>query len=179
MRTLVIIRDCHAKHNLVWRDCTTEDEKWIRKYAQKRGWKVCVRNENRKDIQGSIISNLMELYKIYNLLEKRLFVGAKGVELDSMNLDSKQMKNLLSKLIASNQRMQNSNFILANIIETLINADDSEKTTEYLIGLNKGWQDCAKKVEKWFKETFHDTVTANGFFEQLKQEILTMEGGAL
>lgn len=45
MRTLVIIRDCHAKHNLVWRDCTTEDEKWIRKYAKKRGWKVAVRKE--------------------------------------------------------------------------------------------------------------------------------------
>lgn len=43
MKTLVIFRDCHARHNLVCPNCTPQDEQWIRRYAQKRGWKVAVR----------------------------------------------------------------------------------------------------------------------------------------
>lgn len=43
MNTLVIFRDCHLKHNLVWRDCTPQDENWVRRYAAKRGWLVAVR----------------------------------------------------------------------------------------------------------------------------------------
>lgn len=43
MKTLVIFRDCHARHNLVWPDCTPHDEGWVRRYAAKRGWLVAVR----------------------------------------------------------------------------------------------------------------------------------------
>lgn len=48
MKTLVIFRDCHARHNLVWPNCTPHDEQWIRRYAQKRGWKVAVRKGGAK-----------------------------------------------------------------------------------------------------------------------------------
>lgn len=43
MKTLVIFRDCHAKHNIVWPDCTPQDEQWIRRYAKRHHMLVAVR----------------------------------------------------------------------------------------------------------------------------------------
>lgn len=43
MKTLVIFRDCHAAHRLVWPNCTPQDEQLICRYAQKRGWCITER----------------------------------------------------------------------------------------------------------------------------------------
>lgn len=43
MKTLVVFRDCHAKHNLVWPDASPMDEAFVRRYAAKRGWLVAER----------------------------------------------------------------------------------------------------------------------------------------
>ena len=42
-KTLVIFRDCHAKHNLVMKALTWADELMYRRMAAKRGWLVAVR----------------------------------------------------------------------------------------------------------------------------------------
>lgn len=78
MKTLVIFRDCHARHNLVWPNCTPEDEQWIRKYAQKRGWKVCVR---KKDENNDYV---LSRYLREKLVEKELEV--KRLEADNKSL---------------------------------------------------------------------------------------------
>jgi len=43
MKTLVIFRDCHAKHNLLVKVQGWADELMYRRMATKRGWLVAVR----------------------------------------------------------------------------------------------------------------------------------------
>ena len=42
-KTLVVIRDCHASHNLTVTAHTADDERLYRKMAVKKQWKVAVR----------------------------------------------------------------------------------------------------------------------------------------
>lgn len=44
-KTLVVIRDCHAKNNLVVIAHNADDESLYRKMAAKKGWKVAVRKD--------------------------------------------------------------------------------------------------------------------------------------
>ena len=43
MKTLVIFRDCHVRHNLIVKAQTFADELMYRRMAAKRGWLVAVR----------------------------------------------------------------------------------------------------------------------------------------
>lgn len=69
MNDLVIFRDCHASHNIVWSDCTPQDEQWIRRYAQKRGWIVC---ERRKPQINLMLGKLHEKDQEIKRLEKEI-----------------------------------------------------------------------------------------------------------
>lgn len=43
MKTLVIFRDCHSRHNLLVKVHTWADELMYRRMATRRGWLVAVR----------------------------------------------------------------------------------------------------------------------------------------
>lgn len=47
-KTLVVIRDCHAKNNLVVTARSADDEALYRKMAAKKQWKVAVRKPKRE-----------------------------------------------------------------------------------------------------------------------------------
>lgn len=47
-KTLVVIRDCHASHNIVLTARTADDEQLYRKMAEKKGWKVAERKAKAK-----------------------------------------------------------------------------------------------------------------------------------
>lgn len=47
-KTLVVIRDCHAKNNLVVTAHNDEDEQLYRKMAEKKGWKITERKAKAK-----------------------------------------------------------------------------------------------------------------------------------
>ena len=46
-KTLVVIRDCHAKNNLVVTARTADDEQLYRKMASRKQWKVAVRKPRK------------------------------------------------------------------------------------------------------------------------------------
>lgn len=46
-KTIVVIRDCHAAHNLIVTARTADDEQLYRKMAAKKQWKVAVRKARK------------------------------------------------------------------------------------------------------------------------------------
>ena len=60
-RTLVVIRDCHAKNNLTVIARTADDEKLYRKMAARKEWKVAVRKRNPTQEPTCDNCNSMEL----------------------------------------------------------------------------------------------------------------------
>lgn len=55
-KTLVVIRDCHASHNIVLTARTADDEQLYRKMAEKKGWKVAERKPKAKEL-GPVCDN--------------------------------------------------------------------------------------------------------------------------
>lgn len=49
-KTLVVIRDCHAKNNQIVTAHSEDDERLYRKMAAKKGWKVAVRKDKPKQV---------------------------------------------------------------------------------------------------------------------------------
>lgn len=47
MKTLVVFRDCHASHRIAVRCTDNYDESFVRNFAARKKWPVCVRKEKR------------------------------------------------------------------------------------------------------------------------------------
>ena len=41
--TMVIFRDCHARHNLIHRNLKEEDYDWITRHCNRNGWLFAIR----------------------------------------------------------------------------------------------------------------------------------------